>query len=103
MNFDLTTTEWTEIENLTNDKTYFLQAKSINEDFESPIYRKQKVLYSIGDKPTDIKTGLLISEKVFKKTEGMNIYIKALATPINIEIQEQEVNEVQNLIDGGII
>ena len=89
MNFDVTSQEWQEVENLTDDKTYFLQAKTISNAIFATFYGNTNILFAQSATiPTDNKTGLLSNEFKFTKKSGINIYIKALGTPINIEVQE---------------
>lgn len=89
MNFDVTSLEWQEVEDLTDDKTYTLQAKCVN---DYVWYKNTSVtnilLTQSVDIPNDNKTGFLDSQFKFKKTSGVKVYIKALGTPINVEIQE---------------
>lgn len=89
MNFDVTTQNWQEVENLTDDKTYFLQAKTISNAVFTVFYGNTNILFvQAATKPEDNKTGLLGNEFKFTKVSGVKIYIKALGTPINIDVQE---------------
>lgn len=89
MNFDVTTTEWQEIENLTDDKTYILQSKSVIDTMFYKNYSKSDILFFQGASiPEDNKSGMLGFEFKFTKLSGNNVYIKALNTPINIQIDE---------------
>lgn len=89
MNFDITTTEWQQVENLTDDTTYVLQAKTISESFFYKSYSDINILFEQGTSlPTDAKTGIMASAIKFKKVSGINIYVKCLGTPTNIDIQE---------------
>lgn len=89
MNFDLTTTEWEEVENLTDDKIYILQAKSVNVLDYFVRYDVVDVLFAqSATEPADNKTGFVGSEFKFKKVSGVKIYIKAISTPVNIDVQE---------------
>lgn len=91
MNFDITSTDWQLVENLTDTKTYLLQAKTISDSFFYKSYGNTNILFAKGSTlPTDNKTGLLDSCFKFTKIADENIYIKAINTPTNIEIQEVE-------------
>lgn len=89
MNFDITTTEWQQVENLVDNTTYVLQAKIFSDNFFSKNYNETNVLFVQNTTiPTNNKTGLLVDNVKFKKVSGTNIYIKAIGTPTNIDIQE---------------
>ncbi len=89
MNFDVTTQAWQEIENLTDNTTYLIQAKTVSNGFLSKFYDEVNILFEQGTSlPDDDKTGILTSAIKFKKVSGVNIYIKCLGTPTNIDIQE---------------
>ena len=89
MNFDITNTDWAEIENLTDDTTYMLQAKTVSDSWYYKNYATTNILLTQADTlPTDNKTGILASDIKFKKVSGLNIYIKAINVPTNIDIQE---------------
>ena len=89
MNFDVTNTDWLEVENLNNNSTYVLQAKNFFGNLFMKSYTITNILFAQAENiPEDNKTGILASDIKFKKIEGLNIYIKAIGTPTNIDIQE---------------
>lgn len=89
MNFDVTTQDWQEVENLTDDTIYLMQAKTVSNGYGITAYGEANILFHQGTSvPTDNKIGQLATDVKFKKVEGVNIYIKALNTPTNIDIQE---------------
>ena len=89
MNFDLTSTDWTQVSDLTDNTTYILQAKKFFENLFMKSYTTINILFTQAENiPEDNKTGILASDIKFKKVSGLNIYIKALGTPTNIDIQE---------------
>ena len=89
MNFDVTTQNWQEVENLVDDNTYLISAKTVSNGFLSKFYGDANILFEQGTTlPDDDKTGVMTSAIKFKKVGGVNIYIKCLSTPTNIDIQE---------------
>lgn len=89
MNFDITNQEWQEVENLTDNTTYVIQAKTVSNSFSTKAYGETNILFEQGTElPTDDKTGIMASAIKFKKVSGVNIYIKCLSIPTNIDIQE---------------
>jgi len=90
MNFDLTTTEWTQVTDLTDDTTYFLQAKTVVDTIPCNFYEETPILFAQSvTTPTDAKTGVYASSFKFKKVSGINIYIKQVnPNTLNIEVQE---------------
>lgn len=89
MNFDITSTDWQLISDLTDNTTYLLQAKTVVDNMFFKSWSGTNILFTKGTTlPTDNKTGLLDSCFKFTKIADENIYIKALTTPTNIEIQE---------------
>lgn len=86
MNFNLTTTEWHKIENLTDDKTYTLQAKTGTTNYDIV----NILLTSSSAMPTIPNNGILADTFKFKKVSTKDIYIRTLATPVNIYIEEVE-------------
>ena len=89
MNFDVNSLEWQEVEDLTDDKTYTLQAKAVNDYVFYKNYVATNILLAqSADAPEDNKTGFLDSQFKFKKTSGVKVFIKPLGTPINVEVQE---------------
>ena len=58
MNFDVNNTEWLEVEDLTDDKTYTLQAKAINDYVFYKNYVATNILFAqSADTPEDNKIG----------------------------------------------
>ena len=91
MNYNITTLDWQLVDDLTDSKTYLLQAKTVSDSFWYKSYSNTNILFAKGTTlPTDNKTGLLDSCFKFTKIADENIYIKAISTPTNIEIQEVE-------------
>lgn len=89
MNFDITTNEWQQVTELTDDTTYVLQTKTVSTGYGITAYGNTDILFvQNATEPTDNKTGFLGNEFKFKKVTGVNIYIKATSVPVNIEIQE---------------
>ena len=84
MNFDLTSTDWTQVTDLSNNKTYLLQSRSIAGNYckEVPIFFIQNATI-----PTDNKTGVYISTIEFKNVNSLNVYIRG-EKGLNIEILE---------------
>lgn len=91
MNFDIISTDWQLVDDLTDSKTYLLQAKTVVDNMFFKSWSSTNILFTKGSTlPTDNKTGLLDSCFKFTKIADENIYIKAISTPTNIEIQEVE-------------
>ncbi len=89
MNFDLTSQEWQEVENLIDDTTYFLQAKTVSNGYGITAYGDANILFAQDTTtPEDNKTGILTNAIKFKKVSGLNIYVKCITIPTNFEIQE---------------
>lgn len=85
INFDLNTTDWTQIENLSIGKTYSLQTKKGEVNFKTT-----NILFTQADKlPTKTNDGHLGSCFKFTKDEK-NIYIRTNITPINVNIEKIE-------------
>ena len=90
MNFDLTTTDWTQVTDLTDDTTYFLQAKTVVDTIPCNFYEETPILFAqSATTPADAKTGIYTGAVKFKKVSGVNIYVKEVnKNKTNIEIQE---------------
>ncbi len=89
MNFDLTTTDWIEIENLTNDKTYYLQSRIIiNRDNKLYFYPEDILYTQSATVPTVEYAGLLDNSFRFDKKSGKNVYVKAVKGLSNIHVEE---------------
>lgn len=89
MNFDITNTDWQQVENLTDDTTYFLQSKTVSNGYGVTAYGDINILFAQeATTPDDNKTGILTNAIKFKKVSGLNIYVKCITTPTNFEIQE---------------
>ena len=84
MNFDLTSTNWTQVTGLTDNTVYLLQAKSMAGEYceEEPVLFAQSATT-----PADNKSGIYAGSFKFKKVSGINIYVKG-KKDFNIEIQE---------------
>lgn len=84
MNFDLTTTNWTQVTGLTDDTVYLLQAKSMAGEYceEIPVLFAQSATT-----PADNKSGIYTGAIKFKKVSGTNIYIKG-KKDFNIQVEE---------------
>lgn len=89
MNFDLSDLEWTEVDNLVDDTTYFLQAKNVIDGLNFKKLNKVDILLSQDTaEPTGDTEGIIGNSFKFKKVSGINIYVKSLCLPVNIDIQE---------------
>lgn len=89
----LTTTNWTEVENLTDDKDYYLQAKKAV--IQSPSqtkaeeYELQPILfYQAATAPTDNDEGAYTAEYQFTKQTGIKLFVRAVKANTLLTIQE---------------
>ena len=85
MNFDIRDTNWLTLDSLEDDVTYFLQAKrQLFQDSFEPA----DILFSQAQSlPDEENAGFLGSDIKFQKRAGENVYIRALETPVNIQIE----------------
>lgn len=86
MNLDLNTKEWTKLISLTDDVTYQLQSKYINID--GKIFNQNILLTQSTTEPTDLNSGFYCDKFKFTKKDGINIYVRAVAIPTNVQIEE---------------
>lgn len=86
MNINLTNKEWTKLTSLTDDVTYQLQSKYINID--DKIFNQNILLTQSATKPTDLNSGFYCDKFKFTKKSGVDIYVRAVAIPTNIQIEE---------------
>ena len=85
MAIEITTQDWVEIENLTADKTYTLQAKTKTGNNE---YKPIDILFTqASQEPTNDADSFIGDAFKFKKGTR-NVYIKTKATPITIHVEE---------------
>ena len=86
MEIQLTKGTWSEVENLTDDKTYCIEGKFI---FEDKYYPTQLLLTQADTKPQDASNEGFIGELFkIKKVSGLGIYVKAISTQTILTVQE---------------
>lgn len=90
MNYDIeTATEWTLLDDLTDEAVYFLQGKHSDVSNGQKKWFEKTFLYTQTDtEPTEESHGILVSSIKFDKKAGKNVYIKAISLPLNIQIEE---------------
>ena len=86
MNLDLTTNEWQKLTSLTDDVTYQLQSKYIND--KGKIFKQNVLLTQSMTEPTELNNGFYCDEFKFTKKDGVDIYVRAVAIPTNVQIEE---------------
>lgn len=90
-NFNLTDTSWTEVENLVDGETYFLQGKldkvGNTSTFEN--YISQELMFTQTDTaPTELNEGIIASGIKFTKKAGQYVYVRAVVSLTNVQIEK---------------
>lgn len=89
----LTTTNWTEVENLTDDKDYYLQAKKAviqsPQQTKASDYTLEKILfYQAVSAPTDADEGSFTADYKFTKQTGLKLFVRAMKPDTLLSVQE---------------
>lgn len=85
MNFDLTHTKWYKVPDLTDDTTYYLQAKI--KKFQDDFMDVAILFTQSAEFPPETDDGIYGSDIKFKKRSGEDVYIRTLTSPTNIQIE----------------